>query len=154
MMGRFFITEFSRIVNNARAHIETSEVPEEQLYLVIISIVNYLRSRPEILATMDWIKTRRLDVGKTVSDRLFRIIGSVKLEAIRKHDKNFLVWMAQWIIFMVVNTLAWWPSKEGDSPPAGPDNSGAWVKNVAEIPNESFRTLFRFMALGLEEKNT
>jgi hypothetical protein len=103
---------------------------------------------------MDWIRTRRLDLGQAVSDRLYRIIGSIKLEAVRQHDQDLLVRMAHWIIFMIVNTLAWWPSKEGDSLPAGPGNSRAWAKNVAEIPNESFRALFRFMALGLEDLNT
>ncbi|MDR0497008.1 MAG: TetR/AcrR family transcriptional regulator [Treponema sp.] len=133
MLSQLFISEFTRIVNFTRTQIETTEESEEQLYLAIISIADYLRSRPEILVAINWIKTRRLDLGKEVSGRLFRIIGSIKMEAIRNYDQHLLVWAAQWILFMIVNILALWPSK-----------------NPAEISNESFRLLFRFIALGLE----
>ena len=160
MMGRFFITEFSRIVNFARVQVEMSEAPEEQLYLAIVSIVNYLRSRPEIFGAIDWIKTRHLELGKEASGRLYRIIVNIKLEAIQKYDKNVLLHVAQWILFLIVNTLALWPSMEAgatshrDSSLAKPGINKNWAKNIAEIPNESFRVLFRFIALGLEGLNT
>ena len=129
--------------------IKTTGIPEEQLYLVIVTIVDYLRSRPEILVALDWIKTRGLDFGKEVSDRLYRIIGSIKIEAIRNSDRGLLVWVARWILFMIVNTLALWPDESFvDGNPA--TKSKDWTKNVEEIPSESFRILFRFIALGLE----
>jgi len=159
MMSQLFMTEFSRIVNFAKIQIETTEQSEEQLYLAIISIVGYLRSRPEIFVAMDWIKTRRLELGKEVPVRLYRIIKDIKLEAIRKQDHHKLVMIAQWLLFMIVNTLAWWPEigspskQEGHSFCTGADWNKVWAKSVAEIPNESFRILFRFIALGLEGLN-
>ena len=153
MLGKLFITELVRILGFAKAQIETSQQPEEQLYLAIITIVNYLRSRPEILVAIDWIKTRRLDLGKGVSGQIFRIIGSIKMEAIQKYDPHILVEYAQYILYMIVNVLAWWPPGKGDLPPPVHGYSKAWARNLAEIPNESFRVLFRFVALGLEGLN-
>ena len=163
MLARLFITEFSRILNFAKTQVETTEESEEQLYLAIISIVGYLHSRPEILVIMDWIKTERLELGKEVSNRLNRIIRGIKLKAIQEYDIQKLVFVAKWILFMIVNTLAWWPQNgnpsdqaEKNSYPRTGDSgqdSIIWAKNAAEIPNESFRILFRFIALGFEGLN-
>jgi hypothetical protein len=61
-----------------------------------------------------------------------------------------LVGIAQWILFMTVNTLVWRPSnKESEKPCSGPDRAENWAKHTAAVPNESFRILFRFIALGL-----
>jgi len=151
MLGKLFITEYLRILNFAKAQIEITEVAEEQLYLAIITIVNYLRSRPEILVTMNWIRTRRLELGRGASGRLYRIIRNIKLEAIRKYDQRSLVRIAQWVLFMIVNTLAWWSMEENEvSSHKKVNHNIDWTRNVAKIPNESFRILFRFMALGLE----
>jgi len=154
MLGKLFSTEYVRILNFAKVQVEKSTVPEEQLYLAIITIVNYLRSRPEILVAMDWIRTRRVELGRGGSGRLYRIIRSIKLEAIRRHDQYSLVRIAQWLLFMIVNTLAWW-SVVGDSnfSAGGQNRTINWTKNIAEIPDESFRILFRFIALGLEGSN-
>ena len=143
MMSQLFITEFVRIINFAKVQIEISNVFEDQLYLAIISIVDYLRSRPEILLALDWIKTGRLDLGNEVPPRIYGIINELKVETIQTFDQHFIAWIAQWILFMIVNTLALWRS----------DNDGKyenWEKSLAELPNESFRVLFRFIALGLE----
>jgi len=149
MISQLFITEFLKIVNFARVQIETSEVHEEQLYLAIISIVEYLRSRPEILVAIDWIKTRGLGLGKEVPARLYKVIEGIKFEAIRMYDRHLLVWAAQWILFMIVNTLALWP-QEQEVMCAGQDISKVLASNAAKVPIESFRILFRFIALGLE----
>jgi len=154
MLGKLFITEFVRILNFARAQIETTERGEEQLYLAIITIVNYLRSRPEILVAMEWIKTRRLDLGKVGSGRFYRIIRDIRMESIRNHERRSLVRIARWILFMIINTLAWWSiDQEADSASVGPGRHKDWIKNIVEIPNESFHVLFRFIALGLEGLN-
>ena len=155
MLTQLFITELTRIIKFAKIHIETSEVSEEQLYLAIISIVNYLRSRPEILIALDWIKTGRLDLEKEMLGHFYRIIGEIRQEAIQSHNRHLLVWAAQWILFMIVNTLALW--QENKNPQAkGPGKQNrdtSWARNAAEIPNESFRALFRFIALGSEGLN-
>ena len=141
MLGQLFITEFNRMVNFAKAQIETSEIHEDQLYLAIITIVHYLRERREILLAIDKLKTRQLELGKEIYSRLFRIIKSIKLEAIRNFDTRRLVDFAQWILFMIVNTLAWRPIEI---------ENNEWLKNVSEVSNKSFRFLFRYIALGLE----
>jgi len=154
MLGKLFITEYVRILNFARAQVENSEVPEEQLYLAIITIVNYLRSRPEILVAIDWIRTRRLELGRGGSGRLYRIIRNIKLEAIRNYNQRSLIRIAQWILFLIVNTLAWWSiATVEDSSAVKRNHNIDWTKNVVKIPNESFRFLFRFIALGLEGLN-
>jgi hypothetical protein len=99
---------------------------------------------------MDWVKTRQLDLGKSMPGRLYRIIRSIKMEAIRKCDQHFLFWAAKWVIFMIVNTLALWPSRNGKINTA---DEKAWTKSAAEIPNECFRILFRYISLGLEGLN-
>ena len=150
MLDQLFITEFSRIVKFAKAQIETTEIHEAQLYLAIMSIVYYLRSRPEIFIAIDWIKTRRLELGEGISALIFRNIADIKLGAVQKLDPHMLLEFAHWILFMIVNTLAWWPPK----PEAAlADQNIEWAKNIKEIPNESFRLLFRFIALGLEGLN-
>jgi AcrR family transcriptional regulator len=160
MMAQLFIGEFSKIANFARALMETTEVQEEQLYLAIVSIVYYLRSRPEIFAAIDWIKTRQLNLGEGMTGRLYRIIRSIKMELVSRHDRRFLVWTAKWVLFMIVNTLVLWPSSMSEkvfsekiSEKKRAAGNKALAKNVAEIPNESFRILFRFISLGLEGLN-
>ena len=148
MLAQLFMTEFTRLLNYTRLQVETTEEGEEQLYLAIITIVDYLRSRPEILVAMEWIKTRRLDLGDEAFKQLYKTIGEIKLKAVRNQDRHFLVWIANWILFMIVNVLAWWPPTENR-----PDWSKVWAKNIAKIPNESFRLLFRFIALGSEGLN-
>ena len=147
MLDQLFITEFSRLVNFAKAQLETTEVPEAQLYLAIMSIVYYLRSRPEIFIAIDWIKTRRLEFGEEVSALISRTIASIELGVVKELDPHMLLDIAHWMLFLIVNTLAWWPSK----PEAG--RNIEWAKNTKEIPNESFRFLFRFIAIGLEGLN-
>jgi hypothetical protein len=41
----------------------------------------------------------------------------------------------------------------GNTPAQKPGKSNEWAKNAAEVPNESFRILFRFIALGLRGLN-
>jgi AcrR family transcriptional regulator len=142
MIARLFITEFERIVNYARMNIRGTETPEERLYLVIISIVHYLRSRPEILTALDWIKTRRLDMELDLdhptdpSDcypQVYTVITDIDLEVLRGRDGPKI---GQWILFMIVNTLMRSPN---------PD--------VGSVSNESFRILYRFITCGLKGVN-
>ena len=160
MLTKLFIAEFTRIVNFAKAQIERSSVSEEQLYLAIISMVNYLRSRPEILVALDWIKTSRLELGTDVSLYLYKAIGTIKIKAIQNYDRDMLVKVAQWMLFLIVNTLALWQpggGKKTECPVPGipgiQNQDISWARNAAEIPNESLRILFRYIALGVEGLN-
>ena len=151
MLGKLFIKEFSGIISSAKMQVEASVVPEEQLYLGIISVANYLRSRPELLMSMEWLKTRRLNmlnIKKEAIVKLESLIRCFNQEIIMKQDSQFLLWIAQWILFMIIGILAWGPAAKTETGPI--NNPIMWAKKAVEIPNESFRVLFRFAALGLE----
>ncbi|GHT88503.1 hypothetical protein FACS1894137_16850 [Spirochaetia bacterium] len=176
MLGRMFFTEFDRIVDYAELGKSRSGVPEEQFYLAMAAIVNYLRSRPEILIALDWVRTRRLDLGiHAPPSRIYRIFADIKLKgagedgpeltgetgvslqgetgvSLQSETGGSLTGetgvsltgetgvslqgetLAQWILFLIVNTLMRRP--EGMS--------------FSEVPNESFRILYRFIVLGIE----
>jgi hypothetical protein len=136
MIAQLFITEFKRIIGCARMNITGTETPEEHLYLVIISIVHYLRSRPEILVAMDWLKTRRLELGSSPpvpAERplqIYRVITEIDLEVLRGQQGPKI---GQWILFMIVNTMMHSPNVDFRS-----------------VSNGSFRILYRFITLGLK----
>jgi AcrR family transcriptional regulator len=137
MLGQMFITELDRIVNYAELERSRSTIVEEQFYLVIVSLANYLRSRPEILITMDWLKTRRLELGVSAPPRIYRIFADIDLkEAVKFPGGSELTGeaMAQWIMFLVVNTLMRRP--EGTS--------------FSDVSNTSFRILYKFIVLGID----
>ncbi|MDR2304056.1 MAG: TetR/AcrR family transcriptional regulator [Treponema sp.] len=148
MMRQLFMTEFSRIIAFAEEGIRQSEVPEEQLYLGLYSITSYLRQRPEILAAMDWIRTRRLDPGRLdpPPPHFFSVFRNVRLpiedwssnKAPGEEDgpsgdsEEDLI--NQWILFLTLNMLMHRP--EGMA--------------FADFPNSSIRALYRFITLGLK----
>ncbi|MDR2739856.1 MAG: TetR/AcrR family transcriptional regulator [Treponema sp.] len=137
MLGQMFITEFVRIVDYAELERSRSAVVEEQFYLVMVSIANYLRSRPEILITMDWLKTRRLELGVSAPPRIYRIFGDINLkEAVKFPEGSELTGeaLAQWIMFLVVDTLMRRP--EGIS--------------FSDVSNTSFRIVYKFIVLGID----
>jgi hypothetical protein len=131
-------------------NIRGTEAPEEQLYLVIVSIVHYLRSRPEILTALDWIKTRLPDLKRTCAGssniglqegppppdgypQIYKVITDINLETLRGQQGPKI---AQWIFFMIVNTLMRSPDMGFES-----------------VNNESFRILYRFITLGFNGVN-
>ncbi|MDR2447231.1 MAG: TetR/AcrR family transcriptional regulator, partial [Treponema sp.] len=59
MIIKFFMNEFERLITLAEQGKRLSENPEEQLYIIINVIANYLLSDPDILSALDWLKTRR-----------------------------------------------------------------------------------------------
>lgn len=165
MLAQLFLAEFGRIINYAELSIKASAVPEEQLYLAIISIADYLRSRPEILVTLDWIRTRRLDLGHhTFPVHLYRPITNIKLEAFKEGPNDsadaevetLADWIVQWILFLIVNTLIRCPHQAGGGLRMPHFRAGEKYPEplrtlvFTEIPNDSFRILFRFIAMGLK----
>jgi AcrR family transcriptional regulator len=148
MIGQMFLTEFDRIVDYAELGKSRSAVAEEQFYLVLTAIANYLRSRPEILITLDWIRTRRLDPGISVPPRIYRIFADIQLkpaaapgnlpESSGEADAGGLELageaLAQWVLFLIINILMKRP--EGLS--------------FSDLPNTSFRILYKFIVLGIE----
>ena len=135
MLGRMFMTEFDRIVKHAELGKGLSAKPEEQYYLTIIAIANYLRSKPEILITLDWLRTRRLDLGLSAPPGVYRLFTGIEIKAagLAGLDPTGET-VAHWTLFLIVNTLMRRP--KGTS--------------FSDVPDASFRILYKFIALGIE----
>jgi AcrR family transcriptional regulator len=144
MLYRLFMTEMGRIIDFAKQGIRQSTVPQEQLYLGIFSIVEYLRSKPDILVALDWIRNRRISIkpaGKPedrpqlqVFQRLFENLNCMRAQTPQGSEGlTEEHWLSPWILFLIVNTLM-----QG--------NSGQVMKDV---PNDDIRFLFRFLTLGI-----
>jgi AcrR family transcriptional regulator len=147
MLHQLFVTEFTRIIDFARQGMRQSAVPQEQLYLGIFSIVEYLRSKPDILVAMDWIRNRGIslkppeDKPDTVSDFL-RLFETIEIRFLQDGNNSFNsisegggggVWLTPWILFLIINTLM-------------QKNSGHKMKNV---PNSDIRFLYRLITFGI-----
>ena len=146
MLRRLFMGEFKRIISFARQGIGLSTDTAEQLYLGIYSIAVYLRSRPEILITLGWIRTRKLDLGKPDKKfEMFRLFEDVDIEPIRDRGEEVKQQVSHWIFFLLINILMR-PKQE--------KNEGGWLNMKSGIPdsnidNNDIRLLFRFITLGL-----
>ena len=134
MLRRLFVTEFKRIVEFAKQGIGLSSDSAEQLYLGIFSISVYLRSRPEILVAMDWIRTRKLNLGKPEKNmEIFRLFEDVEIEPLRSAAEYEKQRASHWILFLLINILIHPETQETD-------------KNDQ---NNSIRTLYKFIIFGL-----
>jgi AcrR family transcriptional regulator len=131
MLARMFSAEFDRIVEYAEACKSRSAQPEEQFYLVMAAIAKYLRSRPEILIAMDWIRIRRLDLGLSAPPRAYELFAGIELSGLSGLTGET---MAQWVFFLIIHTLMRRPG--GTS--------------FSEVSDSSFRILYKFIALGIE----
>jgi AcrR family transcriptional regulator len=141
MIVSMFANEFRRIVTIATHNKAKSAVPEEQVYLVIVAIAQYLRKHTMILRAIDKTRTRtRRDFPQTdyksgaralnITDEIFAGIRVPTAQGEKVLGKR----ETDQILFMLVSTLM---IRLG-----GGDD--------ADIGNENVRTLFRFLALGLE----
>ncbi|MCL2196603.1 MAG: TetR/AcrR family transcriptional regulator [Treponema sp.] len=129
MLRRLFISEFMRIIEFARKGINSSSNNTEQLFLGIYSIAVYLRSRPEILIAMDWIRTRRLDLGKPDKRlEVFNLFEDVDIEPLRGFAEEKKRRASHWILFLLINILI------------HPGNG---------MQNDNIRLLYKFVTLGL-----
>jgi hypothetical protein len=115
---------------------DKSKKPEEQLYLRIFLIVSYLRSQPEILIIMDWLRTRRPNLGRGKAPlRIFHLFDGIDIPALKDRSAEDGIPIAiNWILFLIVNTLM--------NRPEGMD--------FADLPNESIQRMYKFIALGLQ----
>jgi len=146
MLRRLFMGEFKRIISFARQGIGLSANTAEQLYLGIYSIAVYLRSRPEILITLGWIRTRKLDLGKPDKKfEMFRLFEDVDIEPIKDRGEEVKQQVSHWIFFLLINILMR-PKQE--------KNEDGWFNTKTGIPdsnidNNDIRLLFKFITLGL-----
>jgi len=151
MLRQLFMTESMRILDFARNQIKQSEVPQEQLYLGIFAVAEYLRSKPDILVALDWIRNRKLDLSpagpagrkqkKPIVGflSLFEVIdikplqneGSPFKEIPVGEKENFNI--TPWILFLIVKTLM-------------KRNAG---HALGDVPNSDIRALYKFITLGI-----
>jgi AcrR family transcriptional regulator len=133
MIRQLFQTEFEHLADYAEAGSRSSTLPAERFYLIILSMVDYLRSRTEVLITADWIKTQRVHLGLEIPARLYKVVFDAGLNFPgQDRDPALPEYTAQWILFLIVNLLMRLP--EG--------------MDFTELPNSSIRRVFRFIGLG------
>jgi len=141
MLRRLFIGEFKRIIKFARQGINHSGDTVEQLYLGLFSITVYMRCRPEILITMDWIRNRKLDIGKPEKNlEIFRLFEDVKIESLLDAEEEEKQQVSHWILFLLINVL---------KNSIFTENEPRENFNFEKIQNEDIRILLKFITLGL-----
>ena len=140
MLSQLFLTEFDRIFARTEAAMRLVDTVEEKLYMAIISTADYLRSYPEILLAMDWIRTRQLKPNCSVPPRLYRIFAEFHFdEDCFSHvieETNNDKWRyrtIQWIGFLIMNILM-----------SRPENM-----DFVDVPDESMRLLYRAITCGM-----
>jgi len=155
MLRRLFVTEFKRIIDFAKQGIKLSPDTAQQLYLGIYSITVYLRSHPEILIAMGWIRTRKLELGKPEKHvEIFRLFEDVDIEPMRNAADEDKQRISHLILFLLINILT-------RSVPQHTDTSKnlSWLcdelcLSSGDIPSEKMqnnhiRLLYKFVTLGL-----
>jgi len=140
MLRKLFMSEFERIIDFAGQGINLSVNTAEQLYLGIFSIAVYLRSRPEILIAIDWIRTRNLNLGKPAKKTdIFRLFKDIKFESLHNLDEDARLVTYHWILFLLTNILTQpFMAKE---PQTGISSE--------KVENNDIRVLYKFITLGL-----
>jgi AcrR family transcriptional regulator len=162
MLIRFFAAEFERIINFAEESMKFSAVPGERLYLAIFAIGDYLRSRPDVLIALDWLRTRRIDFPEPVETRvplrIYRIFRDIQLSPEFKERFQNIEgdWIPAWILFLVVAFLM-------NGVKADEKKFIEWLslpkvsrrqiprKDFARVSNETFRHLYRLIVRGIED---
>jgi len=141
MLRRLFISEFNRIFEFARQGISLTSGAAQQLYLGIFSITVYLRSRPEILIAIDWIRTRKLDFGKPDKKlEIFRLFEDINTEPAgnaqltSEEDRQRI---SHWILFLLINILT------------NPSQGESRDTMDSEAQNNNIRVLYKFITSGL-----
>jgi AcrR family transcriptional regulator len=141
MLRRLFASEFMRIIEFARNGIKLSENTTEQLYLGIYSISVYLKLRSEILVAMDWIRTRKLDLGKPEKNtNIFRLFEDVDIASLRNAGDERKQMVSHWILFLLIGTLMQPNWLEKFQKP---------VFSFEKDNKDDIRQLFKFITLGL-----
>jgi AcrR family transcriptional regulator len=149
MLEQFFVREFDRLVSATKKGKALSDKPEEQFYLIIAVMAEYLRSRPDLLATINWLKmwtdefminwrrarSEEYDVEETFRNPRFSALFSDILSKIAARNigkDGFL--FPNIVPFLVVNVLV--------SGGGGHQDDGF----------HRFRVLFEFLTLGIDNR--
>jgi AcrR family transcriptional regulator len=137
MLKELFMTEVGRIASYTEKCALLSEAPEEQLYLAMMGIVVFLREKSDVLSVLDRLRTRRADFkNHRFGDKKPLALVYTIFSKIRRADGSLLVneRNTEWILFLIVHLLQCRPAN----------------MDYKNIPNESFRILFKFIAGGLK----
>jgi hypothetical protein len=117
----------------------------------MLAVADYLRSNPEILIVMDWIKTRRIDLNVSPAKDLTTVFSGLPI--IAECDKELSPgWVSHWVLFLVVNTLmhASYKTFQGGRFHHAPWKDMPKTFKTVKLSNEPFRRVFKFLALGVE----
>jgi AcrR family transcriptional regulator len=132
MLRQLFLGEFKHILGSVRQGTSLSAAPVEQLYLGIYSIAVYLRSRPEFLACLGWLRTRRVNLRKSEKQAEFsNLFENIEIGPVRNSGEGEKRPLVHWILFLLINILLQ-PGYTGNA------------------NNKNIRVLFRFITLGLK----
>jgi AcrR family transcriptional regulator len=133
MIYRYFSSELTQVINHAQQGLGLSENPVEQLYLGIFSIAFYLISKPDLLASLAWFRTRKLDVEKPeMQDDFLGLFGNIKIESLQSASKDEKRQISHLIFFLIIIILMHQAQDEK-----------SLIKNI--------RSLYRFITLGLKD---
>ena len=151
MLYQLFMTESLRIIGFARQGMGRSEAAHEQLYLGIFSVAEYLRSKPDILVALDWIRNRRLEIGphgdtdqadqanpkcKGPLTESLLLFDELDIRTLKNGENPFRgIQISHWILFLIVTTLM-------------RENQGQ--KTLGYVSNSDIRCLYRFLTLGIK----
>jgi AcrR family transcriptional regulator len=129
MLSRLFMTEVEQITELAAACSGLSSLWEERLYLVIFSVTEYLKSRPEILVALDWVRIQQLELDISAPPLLHDLFSGLTVDSdISSGD------ISQWVFLLIGTMLMWYYHRE----------------NNLNLSNRALRKLFRFVSLGVE----
>ncbi len=133
MLKQLLLTEVDQIAKLLSDRGLPARPPAERLYLFIAIVAAYLRSRPDILTALDWIRIQRLDLGVLVPERILTLFD---FQPSREDDQPALpvINVARWVLFMVVHLLMAERMTPSDSLTDG----------------EKIKKLFQYVALGIE----
>ncbi|MDR1971251.1 MAG: TetR/AcrR family transcriptional regulator [Treponema sp.] len=162
MLVQVFVTEFDRIIDFAEESMKGASAAAERLYLAIFAICDYLRSRPDIIIALDWLRTRRFMLSEKkeqeVPSRIYRIFGGIRFSPDFESQPPDEEWLPAWILFLIVNSLM--TSAKSNS---NAQDYREWIQSLrgrrqpvsrekfAKLPNETFRNLYRFIARGIQD---
>jgi AcrR family transcriptional regulator len=158
MLVQLFVTEIERIINFAEESMKGSDETAERLYLAIFAICDYLRSRPDILIALDWLRTRRIMPEKPDPPplRIYRIFRDIHFSPEPGMPDLEEDWIPSWILFLIVNALM-------HCGQGGSEDFMEWAKapkgrrrqpsreEFAKISNRDVRVLYRFVTRGIRE---
>lgn len=133
MLQQLFMREFDKIAELIQSKTAYSDKAHEKLYLIIIALETYLRSRPEIMASLDWIRIQHVDLGTAIPARMYDMF-KLKLETACPEDTGLPPEeLAPWVMFLVVGLLM----KDSQSKEVLPPHAG-------------MRSLYQYVIRGME----